>query len=259
MKQYVIDAFTDQVFAGNPAAVLVRDRWLSDDLMQKIAIENNLSETAFAVQEGNQYGLRWFTPGGEINLCGHATLATAYVLFNEYGYGGNEITFHTLSGELSVNRRGELYELDFPAYALKEVPVTEAMAVAVGVQPEKAYLGEDLLLILPDEEAVKRVKPDEKTLLALDGLMVHITAKGSETDVVSRSFGPKLGVLEDPVCGRGHCHIIPYWHETLDQAEIVAYQASQRGGTLYCQFVGDRVKMAGHAVKFNEAVLFVKE
>jgi len=235
MKQYVVDAFSEKVFGGNPAAVCVMDNWLSDEIMMKISRENNLSETAFAVKEGEDYRLRWFTPGGEIDLCGHATLATAYVITKFIEPEITEVHFQTLSGLLVVVRKDDFLEMDFPSYELKKVDVTEAMVEAIGVRPLDVYLGRDLLCVLESEEKVRNLNPNMEKLKALDGLLLHVTAKGKEFDCISRSFAPKLNVPEDPVCGSGHCHIIPFWAERLGKNDLVAYQASSRGGTLYCE------------------------
>jgi len=257
VKQYVVDAFTDKVFHGNQAAVCVLDTWLPEALMKNIACENNFSETAFTVREGDHYHLRWFTPGGEIDLCGHATLGTAYVLFHFYEKDAEKLVFSTLSGNLAVEKRGELLEMEFPAYNLKPVPVTDAMEEALGIRPLKAYMGRDLLCILPNESAVRNISPNLEKVKALDGLLLQVTAPGDKTDCVSRSFAPKLAVSEDPVCGSGHCHIIPYWADELGKDELVAYQASKRGGTLYCSRKGEKIFMAGKAALYSVGELFV--
>ena len=257
MKQYVVDAFTDKVFAGNPAAVCVMDKWLDDELMQKITTENNLSETAFCVKEGEHYHLRWFTPGGEIDLCGHATLATAYTVLRFVEPELSEVHFDTLSGELIVYRKGELLEMVFPAYELKPVPVTDAMTEVIGAKPASAFMGRDLLCVLDSEDKVRTCAPDMAKVMKLDGLLLHITAKGNDFDCVSRSFAPKCNVPEDPVCGSGHCHIIPYWANALGKTELTAYQASKRGGVLYTRVEGDRVVLAGKAALFSEAEIYV--
>lgn len=251
MKQYVVDAFTDKVFGGNPAAICVMDEWLSDELMMDITKENNLSETAFAVKEGADYKLRWFTPGGEINLCGHATLATAYVITQFIEPQSTKVNFHTLSGMLTVEKKGDLFVMDFPAYELKSVAVTDEMTEALGVKPLEAYIGRDLLCILDSEESVKDIKLNLDKVKKLDGLLLHVTAMGMDFDCVSRSFAPKLDVPEDPVCGSGHCHIIPLWANKLEKNVLTAYQASQRGGTLYCEYQGDRVKLSGKAALYS--------
>lgn len=256
MKQYVVDAFTDKVFAGNPAAVCVMDEWLSDDIMQKITTENNLSETAFCVKEGKNYHLRWFTPGGEIDLCGHATMATSYTILTFVEPEADRVAFDTLSGELIVTKNGKLLEMVFPAYELKPVEVTDKMAEVIGARPAAAFMGRDLLCVMDDEATVRACAPDMAKVMELDGLLLHITAKGEEFDCVSRSFAPKCGVAEDPVCGSGHCHIIPYWAHALGKTELVAYQASRRGGVLHTRLEGDRVILAGEAARFSEAEIY---
>ena len=257
MKQYVVDAFTDKVFHGNQAAVCVLEEWPEEELMMSITRENNFSETAFTVREGDKWHLRWFTPGGEIDLCGHATLATAFVLLNWYEKDAKRVVFTTLSGDLTVQRRGELLEMEFPAYELRRVAVTDAMADALGVRPKEAYLARDLLCVLDDEQTVRALTPDLEKVKTIDGLLVHVTARGRDADCVSRSFAPKLSVAEDPVCGSGHCHIIPYWAHTLGRDELVAYQASKRGGTLYCRREGDKIFMAGKAALYSIDELFI--
>ena len=257
MKQYIVDAFTDEVFSGNPAAVCITKEWLSDDLMMNITRENNLSETAFAVKERDRDKLRWFTPGGEIDLCGHATLATAFVIMNYYDTHLEEVAFDTLSGVLTVKKKQDLYEMDFPAYELKPKEVTSTMEDAIGARPVEAYMGRDLLCIFESEDVVRGLSPDMEKLKALDGLLLQVTAKGREYDCVSRSFAPKLNVPEDPVCGSGHCHIVPYWAKKEGKDDIIACQASRRGGILYCGIEADRVKLAGKAALYSEAELFV--
>lgn len=258
MKQYVVDAFTDKVFAGNPAAVCVMEAWLPDDLMMQITRENNLSETAFAVPEGDHYHLRWFTPGGEIDLCGHATLATAYVITRFVQPELTTVRFQTLSGMLTVVKDGDLFAMDFPAYTLEQVPVTDAMEKAIGARPVEAYLGRDLLCVMDSEETVRTAEPDQTLLSSLDGLLQHTTAKGKDFDCVSRSFGPKLNVPEDPVCGSGHCHILPYWAQQFGKDTLVAYQASRRGGVVYGKLEGDRVTLSGKAALYAESEIHIE-
>ena len=255
MKQYIVNAFTDQIFGGNPAAVCVMDRWPSEEVMMGITLQNNLSETAFTVKEGSHYHLRWLTPGGEIDLCGHATLATAFVLMNYVDTGLEEVRFNTLSGELTVRRNGELYEMDFPSYHLKPVDVTEQMEQVIGFPPLEAWIDRDLVCVLDSPEQVRSARPDLEKAKALDGLLLHLTARGVDYDCVSRTFAPKLAVPEDPVCGSGHCHIAPLWAKKLGKTDLVAYQASRRGGTLYCRADGPRVQLAGKAVLFSVAEL----
>lgn len=257
MKQYIVDTFTDKVFSGNPAAVCIMDNWIDDIDMMNIAVENNLSETAFAVKNGDKYKLRWFTPGGEIDLCGHATLACAYVIMNHIEDKPNVVVFDTLSGELTVKKHEDIYEMDFPSYQLEAVTVTEQMAEAIGAKPIKAFMGRDLLCVFDDEQIVKNASPNLAKVKQLDGLLLHITAQGKDTECVSRSFAPKLNVSEDPVCGSGHCHIVPFWCKELKKTTITAYQASKRGGILYCRMNGNRVVLGGKATIFSIAQLFI--
>lgn len=257
MKQYIVDAFTDKVFHGNQAAICVLNQWLPEETMMNITKENNFSETAFTVKEGDTYHLRWFTLGGEIDLCGHATLACAYVLLNFYIPQMHKVVFSTLSGELIVTKKGEMLEMGFPAYRLKKVDVSQEMAEAIGSTPKEAYLGRDLLCVYDDETIVRNLSPDMEKVLNLEGLLLQVTAPGKDTDCVSRSFAPKLNVIEDPVCGSGHCHIVPYWSDKLRKKEIVAYQASKRGGTLYCRMDGDKVFLAGKVALFSICDLMI--
>lgn len=248
MKQYIVDAFTNKPFAGNPAAVCVMESWPSEESMMGLAMENNLSETAFIVKEKTGYHLRWFTPGTEVELCGHATLASAYVLLNFYEPHGNEVKFNTLSGELTIRRNGDLYEMNFPTYELREIPVTNAMEKAFGVRPVKAVLGLDLICIFESESIVRNMNPDQELLSGIEGRIQNATALGTETDCVSRSFCPKLSIAEDPVCGSAHCQIAAYWAERLNKKEIYAYQASKRGGYLHCTMgENNRIIISGEA------------
>ncbi len=248
MKQYIIDAFTDKPFAGNPAAVCVMDVWPDDTSMMKLAMENNLSETAFIVKEEEGYHLRWFTPGSEIELCGHATLASAFVILNFFEPESSSVRFNTLSGVLTVNRKGDLYEMDFPTYPLKEIPVTDDMEKAFGVRPVKALLGLDLICVFETEEQVRNMAPDQGMLMKIEGRLQNATAAGSGVDCVSRSFAPKVAIAEDPVCGSAHCQIADYWSQVLGKKEILAYQASKRGGYLYCEMKDNgRIAISGKA------------
>lgn len=252
MKQYIVDAFTDKVFSGNQAAVCVIDEWPADELMQSIAKENNFSETAFAVKEDDDYRLRWFTPGGEIDFCGHATLGAAFVILNYYEEDQSEITFVTQVGKLNVKRKDDIFEMDFPAYALNRIEVTDQMEDAIGIRPLEAYIDRDLLLVLPDAASVRELQPDQSKMKDLEGLLVAVTASADQYDCVSRIFAPKLDVSEDPVTGSTHCMITPYWCNKLHKRELVCYQASERSGVLYTILCGDRVKIAGKAVLFSE-------
>ena len=278
MKQYIVDAFTDKVFSGNPAAICILDEWLADEIMLSIAKENNLSETAFAIKQETKdsvnvihYILRWFTPGGEIDLCGHATLACAFVIMNYYEKNLKTVIFDTLSDKLIVNRKnGDLYELDFPAYDLKQVEITDEMIELIGKKPTEAYLGRDLMCVFDDEEFILSANLNSEKIKKLDGLLLHITAQHSnyslnskiknttdKIDCISRSFAPKLNVYEDPVCGSGHCHIAPYWIKKLQKENLTAYQASKRSGTLYCSLANNgRMKMSGKAALFAISEIF---
>ena len=249
MKQYIVDAFTSEPFSGNPAAVCVMKQWPSEDFMMKLAMENNLSETAFIVKEERGYHLRWFTPGTEVELCGHATLASAFVILNCIEPGNNTVQFHTLSGLLNVTRCENRYEMDFPAYPLQTIPVTDEMEQAFGARPIKAVLGLDLICVFDSEEVVRSMNPDQSLLTRLPGRLQNATAKGRETDCVSRSFCPKVAVPEDPVCGSAHCQIGEYWSRELGKPVIRAYQASKRGGHLICEPNGNgRIAISGEAV-----------
>ena len=257
MRQYIVDAFTDKLFHGNQAAVCVLDKWLPEELMMNITRENNFSETAFAVKSNDGYDLRWFTPGGEINLCGHATLATAFVLFNYYEKNVDNITFHTMSGDLFIHRQQDEIVMDFPAYRLNETSVTTQMTKAMGHEPLKAFIDRDLMLVYEDEKIIREMSPDFGEMIQLDGGGVGVTAPGKEYDCVSRFFTPKDKINEDPVTGSAHCMIAPYWAEQLGKKEIHAYQASERGGKLECRIQGDRVVISGKAVLYSVSELFV--
>ena len=248
MKQYIVDAFTNRPFSGNPAAVCVMEHRPSETAMKNLAMENNLSETAFIVKEPAGYHLRWFTPATEVELCGHATLASAYVILNHYEPGSDTVTFHTMSGALTITRNGSKYAMDFPTYELKEIPVTDAMERAFGVRPVKAVLGLDLVCVFESEEQIRTMNPDQTLLTGIEGRIQNATARGNDADCVSRSFCPKLGIPEDPVCGSAHCQIADYWAGELGKPEIHAYQASKRGGHLYCRMQDNgRIMISGEA------------
>ena len=259
MKSYIVDAFTDTLFKGNPAAVCVLDEWLSDSLMQNIAKENNLSETAFVVPNGNHYKLKWFTPGGEIDLCGHATLATAFVITRFVDTTLLKVIFETKSGILTVYKKDNLFEMDLPAYKMQSVKVTDEMEAAIGYRPKEAWIGRDLVCILESEEEVFNAKPNLEKVKKLDGLTLNITAKGSDYDCVTRSFAPKLNVSEDPVCGSCHCHVIPIWSKATGKKSFVAFQASERTGVLYCEMDGNRVKISGEAILYSISEIFLSK
>lgn len=219
--------------------------------MRDLARENNLSETAFLVPDGERYRLRWFTPETEVGLCGHATLASAFVVLDILKPERGEVEFVTGEGVLPVRRQGELYAMDFPLIPQREIPVSEAMARAFGARPLKALLGTDLVCVFESEDEVRGLKPDQQLLGELEGRGQHATAPGKKTDCASRSFFPKLGIVEDPVCGSAHCQIAPYWAGELRKDALIAFQASRRGGILYCGLKGkDRVEISGNACLF---------
>ncbi|GGY51485.1 PhzF family phenazine biosynthesis protein [Parvularcula lutaonensis] len=245
----VVDAFTDKAFAGNPAAVMVLDRFYDDATLLKIAQEHNLSETAFLVQrEHAYYDLRWFTPGGEVPLCGHATLASGFALFTEHGIEAESIRFETKSGTLAVGRKGESYSLDLPANMPKKVENPPSLADAIGTEPLEVLEGQFWLAVLPTEEDVRAVRPNMVAIEALPVPELGITAPGKKTDIVSRLFAPKLGIPEDPFTGSLHAMLVPYWSKKLGKTEITAHQASARGGDASCLLSGDRVFLFGNAV-----------
>lgn len=258
LKQYQVDAFTSRAFEGNPAAVCPLESWLNDELLQAIAAENNLSETAFFVPTEQGYALRWFTPNQEVDLCGHATLATAHILFETLGYTSPVITFETRSGALHVKRNGLLLEMDFPASMLAPCAVPEQLVKALGQQPTEVLAAEDYVAVFDDEAIVRAITPNWALLSELDLRGVIITAPGAQTeacpvDFVSRMFAPKYGIPEDPVTGSAHCELAPYWAARLGKTRLNARQVSKRGGSLTCEVTASRVILSGQAVTFMEA------
>jgi PhzF family phenazine biosynthesis protein len=260
MKYYVVDAFAEKVFEGNPAGVCVMEQWLTDELMQKIAIENNLSETAFTVREEAGYHLRWFTPGGEIDLCGHATLATGYIIMRFVEPQAQWVHFDTLSGRLTVTRKGDLYEMDFPVIEPQPYALTDKMAAALGVTPLEVYKGRDLIFLLESEVAVKALEPNLEQIKQFpEGLAAFVTAPSQEFDFVARAFWPKLGVNEDPVTGSMYCSLLPYWTKKLHKTKMTARQVSKRGGTVFLEDCGERVKISGKAALYSIAEIEIEE
>lgn len=250
---YQIDAFTDHVFGGNPAAVCILDDWLKADLMQKIAQENNLAETAFIVQKNDLFELRWFTPETEVDLCGHATLATAFVLFNYHGYPEKTIRFYShRSGRLSVEKGLEGWmTMDFPADNLASIQGKRELHEAIGLTPFKTLKGKtDYLLIYNSQEEIEAIKPNFYLLDQLDCRGVIVSAQGRHADFVSRFFAPQCGIPEDPVTGSAHTSLTPYWSKVLGKTQMTAKQLSARGGDLICEYVGERVKISGRAVPY---------
>lgn len=249
---YQVDAFAGRLFTGNPAAVCPLESWLPDEQLQAIAMENNLSETAFFVRHGDRYHLRWFTPAVEVDLCGHATLGSAFVILNELAPDRDRVAFDTRSGELIVTREGDLYSMNFPARPPEECPIDPNLIPALGAEPEKILGARDYLVVYRHEDDVRRLKPDMQRLSLVDRFAVIVTAPGVELDFVSRFFAPAKGVPEDPVTGSAHCTLIPYWSKRLGKTKLHALQVSPRGGELWCEDQGDRVKISGRAVKFLE-------
>lgn len=248
---YQVDAFTSRLFTGNPAAVCPLKDWLEDEKMQAIALENNLSETAFFVPEDGNYRLRWFTPKVEVDLCGHATLASAFVVFNELRQDESEVRFQTRSGELIVRRDGDRLTMDFPARPPAECKdVHPDLIMALGGNPEEVLASQDYLVVYGTEEEVRALKPEMDLLAQVDRFAVIVTAPGKQVDFVSRFFAPSKGVPEDPVTGRAHTTLIPYWSKRLGKKELHAFQVSPRGGELWCVDRGDRVSISGHAVRY---------
>lgn len=247
-----MDAFTSKLFGGNPAAICPLECWLPDALLQHIAAENNLAETAFFVKEADGYRLRWFTPAVEVDLCGHATLAAAFVLLECLGLPADHVTFNSRSGPLTVHRQAYLYTLDFPARPGTPIPISEALSSALGRAPEAAFQARDLLCVFPTEADVAALQPDMKALAALPHFAVIATAPGHHCDFVSRFFAPAQGIDEDPVTGSAHCTLTPYWAGRLGKPAMSAKQISARGGDLLVELDGDRVKISGRAVLYME-------
>lgn len=252
-----VDAFAPRRFAGNPAAVVPLDRWLPPELMQSIAAENNLAETAFIVREGPEYGIRWFTPGMEVPLCGHATLASGWVVLNRLEPMREEVTFHSRSGPLVVRRQGDKLALDLPAIAVEPAAERAPMESALGGAPAELYRGFQWLAVYPNEDEVRSLKPDFAGIVALGIHGVIVTAPGKDCDFVSRFFAPEAGIPEDPVTGSAHSRLVPFWAARLGKTELFARQVSPRGGELWCELVGDRVILAGHAALYLEGSIEV--
>jgi len=255
---YQVDAFSGKLFHGNPAAICPLEKWLSDEAMQSIAAENNLAETAFYVPNGKGYHLRWFTPAVEVDLCGHATLASAHVILSiRRETNENQVRFQSKSGELIVTREGDLYAMDFPSRPPSECAPDPALISALGATPKKILCARDYLCIFDTEEEVRALAPNMEKLGAIDRFGNIATAPGRDCDFVSRFFAPAKGVPEDPATGSAHCTLIPYWSQRLGKKKLHARQLSKRGGELFCEDRGDRVKIAGRAVKFLEGVIEV--
>lgn len=256
---YQVDAFTSEVFKGNPAGVVPLDEWLPDDVLQKIALENNLSETAFFVANDNGFHLRWFTPTVEVDLCGHATLGTSHVIFEQLGYDKDTITFDSLSGPLHVTKTDNGITLDFPVWPYKKIDIDQRVTDALGAEPIELYEGPDWVAVFDNEETVRSMNPDMQKLSEIkEARGIIATAEGSgELDFVSRFFGPNVGVPEDPVTGSAHCILSPIWAKKLDKTDFSAEQVSPRSGKLLCSLKGDRVQITGQAALYLKGTIYV--
>lgn len=256
---YQADAFTNQLFGGNPAAVCPLTQWLPDETMQKIAIENNLAETAFFVKTDNGFHLRWFTPEYEIELCGHATLATAHIIFTQLGYTESVINFYTQkAGILIVSKNGDRYTLDFPSRPPVPAEMPDGLLEGVNNQmPVEVLRSRDYFLVYENEQDIINMEPNHFALSKVDTVGVIVTAPGKDVDFVSRFFAPGAGVPEDPVTGSAHCNLIPYWAQRLGKTQLHAYQLSARKGELWCEHKGDRVLMSGNAVTYLKGEIYV--
>lgn len=251
LTMYQVDAFTDKLFGGNPAGVVPLQEWLDDETMQKIALENNLSETAFFVKEENHYHIRWFTPTSEVPLCGHATLGSSFVIFNFIEKENQKLFFNSKSGELIVERKDDLLSLNFPAAKPEPVEMTDQFLNAFPFKPiEVLYAKDTYLFLFENEKQIREMKPDYNAIANINAHAVIVTAKGDEVDFVSRFFAPKIGINEDPVTGFAHTLLTPFWSEKLNKKEMSALQVSPRGGTLFVENMGERVKISGKGVLY---------
>ncbi len=254
---FQIDAFTSKRFGGNPAAVCPLENWLDDSLLQAIAAENNLSETAFFVHKDDHFELRWFTPVTEVDLCGHATLASSYVLFNELGYNQPVIHFNSKSGPLAVSRDGDLIVMDFPAFKAEPFEPPSGLIEGLGQEPGECYRTDDYLLIYDSEQLIRDITPDFHKLKSLDNRGIIVSAPGERVDFVSRFFAPNIGIDEDPVTGSAHSTLAPFWAGRLGKNELQARQISRRGGEIFCEVQGKRVKIKGRAVKYLSGTISI--
>ena len=254
---YHVDAFASSLFSGNPAGVCLLTDWLPDPVLQAIAAENNLAETAFVVPKGTHFDLRWFAPTLEMDLCGHATLAPAHVIFRHLGYLGSAVKFQTRSGLLTVTRQDDLLTLDFPARPAAACSAPVELIEGLGCTPSATAKARDYLAVFDSEQAVRNLRPDMSALMRLDCLGIIVTAPGEHCDFVSRFFAPRAGIPEDPATGSSHCTLIPYWAQRLGRQQLRALQVSQRGGEFHCEHRGERVGIAGRAVTYSTGFLHV--
>ena len=247
---FQVDAFTNRVFGGNPAAVVIMNDWLPDEVLQSIARENNLSETAFVIPRDDWFDLRWFTPTVEVDLCGHATLASAWVLFENGFWPDEEIAFETQSGRLTVRRQGEWLAMNFPSRPPRPTDPDAAVAAALGAAPAELHESRDLLAVFGEQAEVEALRPDIGAIARLEAYAIIATAPGDSCDFVSRFFAPRAGVPEDPVTGSAHCTLVPYWSARLGKAKLRALQVSERSGELICELRGDRVMLSGQVAGY---------
>ncbi|WP_315073976.1 PhzF family phenazine biosynthesis protein [uncultured Clostridium sp.] len=257
IPMYQVDAFTEESFKGNPAAICILDKWINEKLMQNIAMENNLSETAFCVIKDDICELRWFTPEEEIDLCGHATLATAYVLFEILHYHSDIIKFATQSGILTVEKQGESMTMEFPSREGIKSEIEEQLVKGLGKEPKEVYESRDLMAVYDNEEDIKELTPNMEALKLINAFGIIVTSKGKNSDFVSRYFAPSCGVLEDPVTGSAHCTLIPYWSKTLGKTKMTARQLSKRSGVLECEYAHDKVRISGKARLFLKGKIYL--
>ena len=257
LKIYQVDAFTNKIFGGNPAAVCPLESWLDDEILQNIANENNLSETAFFVKETDTFSIRWFTPTSEVDLCGHATLAASYILFNKLNYSDKKIKFTSKSGELIVEKDNELISLNFPARNPKGIIGDDILLNALTQKPLEVYFDKTTICVFDNETQIRSLKPNIKDFLKLQTHGVIITAPGDSVDFVSRFFAPDVGIDEDPVTGYAHTLLIPLWAKKLNKNKLSALQVSKRGGELFCENLDERVNISGKAVLYLEGEIFI--
>ncbi|MFB9271620.1 MULTISPECIES: PhzF family phenazine biosynthesis protein [Flavobacteriaceae] len=258
MKIYQVDAFTNETFKGNPAAVCPLEEWISDDLMQHIAEENNVSETVFFVNKNTQFELRWFTPTCEVDLCGHATLAAAHIIFTELNYKESVLEFSSKSGVLTVEKNEDWYTLNFPSEAIEEIETPQILKDALNTPILKTFKGIwKLLVVLENEAIIKNLTPNFSKLTELEAPGIIVTSKGNEVDFVSRFFAPKIGINEDPVTGSAHTLLIPFWAKKLNNNNLIAIQLSKRTGYLKCNYLNERVEISGQAITFLKGELII--
>lgn len=259
LQSFQVDAFTDRIFSGNPAAVVMLEERLPDSTLKKIAQENLMPETAFILPEGTGYSLRWFTPDIEMDLCGHATLASAHILFSWYKYMGEEIVFHTASGAISVRRDGDAYAMDFPVREAVKSPLPEEVYDSLNIKPKEVYKARDYMLVYSKQEEIEMIEIDRSVFdeINMDPGGVIVTAPGMDCDFVSRFFTPQATLLEDPVTGSAHCTLAPYWAKRLNKKTLTAMQLSKRGGVITCSLENGRVIIKGKAVIYSKSELYI--